>query len=59
MAAPACGGGVGSSASTDLSSPSVGVLVSPPSHDKYVDFLHHEVQRQQFTFDDYITTQEF
>jgi hypothetical protein len=38
---------------------SAGVLVSPPSHDKSVDFLHHEVQRQQFTLDDYITTQEF
>jgi hypothetical protein len=59
IAAPARGGGVGSRASADWSSPSASVLVSPPSHDKSMDFLHHEVQHQQFTLDDCITNQEF
>jgi hypothetical protein len=55
----ACGGGVGSHTSVERSSPSTGVLVSPPSHDKSVDFLHHEVSSQQHKLDDYMTTREF
>jgi hypothetical protein len=42
-ATSACGGSVGSRSFTERSSPSVGVLVSSLSHDKSVDFLHHEV----------------
>jgi hypothetical protein len=59
VAASAFDGGVGSHTSTEWSAPSAGALVSPPSHDKSVDFTHHKVHRQQSTLDDYITTQEF
>jgi hypothetical protein len=54
-----CGGGVGSRTSAKWSSPSAGVLVSPPSHDKSMDFLHHEVSSQPHKLDDYTTTREF
>jgi hypothetical protein len=57
--ASACGGGMGSRTSVERSSPSAGVLVSPPSHDKSMDFLHHEVFGQQHELDDYTTIQEF
>jgi hypothetical protein len=49
---------VGSRTSAEWSSPSEGVLVSQ-SHDKSVDFLHHEVFNQQCKLDGYMTTQEF
>jgi hypothetical protein len=50
---------VGSRMSAERSPPSAGVLVSPPSHDKSVDFLHHGVSSQQHELDDYMTTKEF
>jgi hypothetical protein len=50
---------MGSRISTERSSPLAGALVSPPSHDKSVDCLHHEVSNQQHKLDDYMTTREF
>jgi hypothetical protein len=38
-----CGGGVGSRSSAERSSPPAEVLVSSPSHDRSVDFLHQDV----------------
>jgi hypothetical protein len=38
-----CGGDVGSRSSAERSPPSAGVLVSSPSHDRSVDFMHHDV----------------
>jgi hypothetical protein len=57
-ATSACGDGVGSHTSAERSSPSAGVLVSPPSHDNSVDLLHGEVSSQQHELEDYTTTQE-
>jgi hypothetical protein len=50
---------VGSRASNERSFPSAGVLVSPTSYDKSMDFVHHEVSSPQCKLDDYMTTREF
>jgi hypothetical protein len=54
----ACGSDVGSRSSTEWPSPLAGPLVSPPSHDRSVDFLHHEIAQSAMQVL-YMTTYEF